>query len=166
MQTKNLDIYGSPPIPWSRVEQQLDQGDKHLTYWLATTGPGGSPHLAGVGAKWSDGKVYFVSGAGTRKSRDVAANPRCALSACLPDIDLVVEGTAVKVTDPATLERLAKAYVASGWPADVRDGAFVAPYSAPSAGPPPWNLYEVTVDSATGVATAEPLGATRWRFDR
>jgi hypothetical protein len=70
------------------------------------------------------------------------------------------------VTDAETLERLAKIYVAGGWPAEVRDGAFVAPFSAPSAGPPPWDLYEVTPVSATGVASSEPDGATRWLFDR
>jgi hypothetical protein len=39
------------------------------------------------------------------------------------------------------------------------------PYSAPSAGPPPWDLYEFTPTTAFGVATAEPHGATRWHFD-
>lgn len=165
MEIKNLDIYGHEPIPWSRVVGQLDAGDKHLTYWLATAGPDGRPHVAGVGALWSDGKVYVVSGPATRKSRNMMANPYCVLSVCLHDIDLVVEGTAVRVTDPATLDRIAKLYAAGGWPAEARDGAFVAPYSAPSAGPPPWHVYEVTPISATGVATAEPHGATQWRFD-
>lgn len=164
MDTENLDIYGHDPIPWSRVERQLDPGDKHRPYWLATTNPDGTPHLTGVGAIWSEGKIYVVSGPGTRKSRNLAANARCALSAGLIDIDLVVEGTAAKVTDSATLERVAKRYREGGWPVEVRDGAFIAPYSAPSAGPPPWDLYEVTPLSATGVATAAPDGATRWRF--
>jgi hypothetical protein len=166
MKTQNLDIYGSEAIPWSRVEKELDAGDRRETYWLATTSSDARPHVAGVGARWSDGKLYFTSGAGTRKSRNLAANPHCALSVGLPDIDLVVEGTAVKVTDPTTLERVARQYAAGGWPAEVRDGALVAPYSAPSAGPAPWDLYEVVPLSATGVATAEPYGATRWRFDR
>jgi hypothetical protein len=164
METRNLDRYGNEPIPWSRVEKQLDTETDHRTYWLATTGPDGRPHVAGVGARWSGGKFYFVSGGGTRKSRNVAADPRCALSVTLPDIDLVVEGTATRVTDPATLDRLAKLYAAQGWPAEAHDGALVAPYSAPSAGPPPWNLYELTPVTATGVATAEPHGATRWQF--
>ena len=33
-----------------------------------------------------------------------------------------------------------------------------------SAGPPPWHLYFFTLRTAFGVATAEPHGATRWRF--
>jgi hypothetical protein len=39
-----------------------------------------------------------------------------------------------------------------------------APYTAPSGGPPPWNLYRMTVHTAFGVASAEPSGATRWTF--
>ena len=42
--------------------------------------------------------------------------------------------------------------------------AFTAPFSAPSAGPPPWYLYRLTLHTAVGVATAEPHGATRWDF--
>jgi hypothetical protein len=46
----------------------------------------------------------------------------------------------------------------------VEGDAFTAPFTAPSGGPPPWNLYRVTVRTAFGVASAEPSGATRWRF--
>ena len=38
------------------------------------------------------------------------------------------------------------------------------PFSAPSAGPPPWYVYRFKFDKVIGVATAEPYGATRWRF--
>jgi len=57
-------------------------------------------------------------------------------------------------------------YREGGWPATVQGDAFTGPYSAPSAGPPPWYLYRFTIHTAFGVATAEPHGATRWRFDR
>ena len=33
-----------------------------------------------------------------------------------------------------------------------------------SAGPAPWYLFRITIDTAFGVATEEPHGATRWRF--
>ncbi len=123
MDTQNLDIYGSAPLAWTRVLGQLEASDSKGSYWLATTRPDGRPHVAGVGAVWVDGKFYFVSGAATRKSRNLAQNPNCVLSVSLPDLDLVVEGTAA-----------------------------------------PWDLYEVTAVTAIGVATAEPHGATRWRF--
>lgn len=164
METKNLDIYGSDPIPWSRVLQQLETANWTATWWLATAGGDGRPHLAGVGARWLDGKFYFVSGAATRKSRNLAANPVCALSVSLKDIDLVIEGAAERVSDAATLTRLAEAYAAGGWPASVSGESLTAPYSAPSAGPAPWDLYELRGTVAFGVATAEPYGAMRWRF--
>ena len=132
--------------------------------WVATTRPDGRPHVAGVGAIWLDGKFWIVSGPGTRKSRNLAENPNCVISVGLPGIDLVVEGTAERVTDDATLQRLADEYNAQGWEPVVKDGAFTAPYNAPSAGPPPWDLWEITPRTAFGVASADPQGATRWRF--
>src|SRR6266550_519993 len=73
---KNLDIYGDKPIPWSRALEQLDAGAPG-TYWLATTRPDGRPHVAAVGALWIDGRIYFVTGAGTRKGRNLAQNASC-----------------------------------------------------------------------------------------
>jgi pyridoxine/pyridoxamine 5'-phosphate oxidase len=167
MNEKNLDIYGDAPIPLSRALDQLEDVSEtnwRRTYWLATVRPDGRPHIAGVGALWIDGKFYFTSGEGTRKSRNLAENPNCVISVALPTLDLIVEGTVSKVTDDATLQQVAERYAAQGWPASVGDGALTAEYSAPSAGPPPWNLYVVTPTAAFGVATAEPYGAMRWRF--
>ena len=161
---KNLDIYGAKPIPWSRALEQLGSSTEG-TYWLATTRPDGRPHVAAVGALWVDGKIYFVSGSRTRKSRNLAANPSCVVSVSLTGIDLVFEGTAIRVADRPTLLRLAKRYAAQGWPARVSGEAFTAKYSAPSAGPPPWNLYVVRPSTAFGVAGTNPPGATRWRFE-
>jgi hypothetical protein len=84
----------------------------------------------------------------------------------LDDIDVVVEGTATKVTDAAVLERVANLYATQGWPARAEAGAITAPFSAPSAGRGPWDLYAVKPTVGVGVATKEPHGATRWRFDR
>ena len=162
---KNLDIYGAKPLPWSRALKQLSSSTAG-TYWLATTRPDGRPHVAGVGALWVDGKIYFVSGSRTRKSRNLEANPSCVVSVSLTGVDLVLEGRAIRVTDRPTLLRLAKRYAAQGWPASVSGAAFTAEYSAPSAGPPPWNLYVVKATTVFGVSTAEPSGATRWRFER
>jgi len=166
MQTKNLDIYGHDPIPWSRALALLEnfQGGPGQSTWIATTDPDGGAHLAGVGAVWLDGRYWFTSGPKTRKSRNIAANPTCAISVSLKGLDLVVEGRANRVTDDATLQRLAETYRTGGWEATVKEGAFTAAYSAPSAGPPPWYVYELVATKAFGVATAEPNGATRWVF--
>lgn len=113
---------------------------------------------------WSEGDFYIVSGPATRKSRNLVANPASTIAVALPGIDLIFEGEATRVTDAATLEQLAAIFRKGGWPAEVAGDAFTAPYSAPSAGPPPWHLYRFRYQTAFGVATAEPYGATRWTF--
>jgi len=166
MDQKNLDIYGNEPLPWSRPLAELEKfsSGPGQSVWLATTRPDGRTHVAGIGAIWLDGTFYFTSGPGTRKSRNLAENPNCVISLGLPGIDLVVEGTAARITDEATLQRVADKYKEEGWEPSVQEGAFTAEYSAPSAGPPPWDVYVMTLTTAFGVATAEPNGATRWRF--
>jgi hypothetical protein len=163
----NLDIYDHPPLPWSRPHDLLagSAAGPELTFFLGTVRPDGRPHSAPFGALWHDGDIYLVSGPETRKSRNLAANPACTVSVKLEGIDLVLEGEAKRVIDKATLEQLAQLY-RKDWPVEVEGDAFTAPYSAPSAGPPPWYLYRFTFHTVFGVATAEPHGATRWRFDR
>jgi hypothetical protein len=76
----------------------------------------------------------------------------------------VVEGTAAKVSDETRLHRVAEAYWAKyGWQVTVRDGAFYAD-GAPTAGPPPYEVYEVTPAMAFGFPTDETFSPTRWRF--
>ncbi|MGI8588801.1 MAG: pyridoxamine 5'-phosphate oxidase family protein [Chloroflexia bacterium] len=172
---QNLDGYGAPPIPWTRVRERLDEGisqdpgsggpDRH-TCWLATVRPDGRPHVMPLGVLWVDGAFYFNAGAGTRKAQNIAHNPHCVITVATHDFDLVVEGEAARVTDVAKLQRIAQVYAAQGWQATVLEGALAlsADYSAPSAGPPPWAVYEVTPATIFALGTAEPYGATRWRF--
>jgi hypothetical protein len=162
---KNLDIYGSDPLEWSRALADLDGPPKRDTAaFLGTVRPDGRPHSAGIGPAWVDGELYFTSSPAARKARNLAANAACTMSLRLPTVDLVLEGEAARVTDPATLESLAARYREGGWPAEVDGDALTAPYSAPSAGPPPWHAYRLTFHTAFAVATTEPYGATRWRF--
>jgi hypothetical protein len=119
----------------------------------------------GVGALWDRGNVYVVSGPQTQKSRNLAHNPNCAISTSMPGIDLSIEGTAERVTDDETLQRMSKRYGDTGWPARVEDDAFTYDYSAPSAGPPPWYLYRITPRTVVGVVSEEPGGAMLWSFD-
>ncbi len=165
-ETTNLDRYGNETLPWSRARDVLASLDPaaNITWFLGTTRPDGRPHAAGVGALWHDGDVYFTSGSGTRKTKDLANNPAATISVNLRGIDLVFEGQTSRVTDRATLETVVKKFNEGGWPATVEGEAFTAPFSAPSAGPPPWSLYRLRVATVFGVAGEEPHGATRWRF--
>lgn len=176
MDAKNLaDLYGTPLLEWPRIEATLEQGvsqapgtggpNRH-TCWLTTINADGSPHVTGIGAVWVDGAFWFETGEETRKGRNLARDPRCALSLATSDFDIVVEGDAHIVTDPPTVAALAGRWAAEGWPVRVDDSgtALTAAYSAPSAGPPPWRVYRITPRAASALLTVEPGGATRWRF--
>jgi hypothetical protein len=133
---------------------------------LATINPDGTPHLTGVGTVWQDGMFWFESGDTTRKSRNVARDPRCTVSISVHEFDLVVDGEVEKVLEPATVARMASLWAAEGWPCRVDETgiALTADYSAQSAGPPPWYVYRITPRQATVIETIKPGRATRWTF--
>ncbi|MBA3415922.1 MAG: pyridoxamine 5'-phosphate oxidase family protein [Chloroflexia bacterium] len=174
IKTTNLDRYGNAALPWNRPRDLLaatpqpDVPGGFGSAYLGTVRPDGRPHAAGIGPCWFAGDLYFKSGPETRKTRNLAANPAGTIAMRLAGIDLVLEGEATRVTDRPTLEAVAALYRQGGWPAAVDEAGdgLTAPFSAPSAGPPPWHLYRFRFHTAFGVAAAEPFGATRWRFDR
>ena len=168
---RNLDGYDAPPIPWARVQEVLDVDitqapgtggpDRHTT-WLATTSPDGRPHVVPVGVLFVDGNLYFSASRASRKARNLERDPRCVVTVATHPFDLVFEGTAALVTDEAELTRARDAFAAGGWEATVQDGALTAPYSAPSAGPPPWHVFRITPGTVFALGTAEPYGAMRF----
>jgi len=119
-----------------------------------------------LGINWMDGALYFSTGAGTRKAKNLARDPRCVVTVATHDFDIVVEGKATRVTDPAVVARMAEEYRADGWPATVSDDgiSLTAEFSAPSAGLPPYIIYEVTPETVFALGTAEPYGATSFKF--
>ncbi len=167
-ETKNLDIYGDPPLEWQRVidalakARDLPVSDAGSHFWIATTRPDGRAHVMGAGIAWDGSHFYLVSGPGTQKSKNLARDPRCVITVAAPGIDIVAEGETTIVRDEAELQRIATLY--SDWGPQVRDGAFWHEFSAPSAGPPPWDVYKITPTTVYAVAAEEPNGATRWRL--
>jgi hypothetical protein len=177
METRNLaELYNAPPMEWGDVRTRLDAGiaqapgsddgpGRH-TCWLTTINADGSPHVTALGAEWVDGAFFFTTGRPSRKGRNLARDPRCAMSVSVREFDLTVEGSARLMTDGETVARLARVWADGGWPCEVDESgiALTAPYSAQSAGPPPWHVYRIEVRSAYAVQTVEPYGATRWTF--
>jgi hypothetical protein len=174
MRAKNLaELYDLPPLQWDAVTSRLDAGytqapgtggpDRHST-WLVTINDDGSPHVTGIGSMWLDGTFWFETGKQTRKGRNLARDSRCSLSLATDQFDLVADGTAELVTDPAVVARIAELYKVD-WPCEVDESgiALTAEFSAPSAGPPPWHVYQVTVHAAT-VLSVTGGGATRFDF--
>ena len=86
------------------------------------------------------------------------------MSGCVPGMDLVFEGEARRVTDAPTLEAVAALYRrgrlarAGGWRRV--QGALQRTQRGPAAVAP----LRLQTHTVFGVATAEPYGATRWRF--
>jgi hypothetical protein len=164
---------GLPPVDWAAVAERLEAGPapaagaaNSRTKWLSTVNQDGSPHVTAAGALWLDGTFWFQTGAGTRKGRNVARDPRCSIAVPVRDADVVVEGDAVRGTEPGGLARIAKARADQGWPAGPDDSGrgITAPFSAPSQGPPPRNVYRMEPRSAIVTLAAGPGGLTRFRF--
>jgi hypothetical protein len=169
-ETTNLDPGSQTALDWSRVRDQLtapsppDQPGGYFPSYLGSVRPDGRPHATAVGIRWYDGDLYFLSGSGTRKSRNLAANPACTLAMRLPDgLDLVLEGEATPIEDPAILEPVGALIRQSGWPVELTGGGFTAPFGPQDGGPPPWPLYRFVFHTALAHGEA---GATRWRFAR
>lgn len=152
--------------PWAEVYECLAPEGNESTYWLATVRPDGRPHVVPVGVARLDGALYFTTGQGTRKGKNLAHNSHCVITLSGRGFDIVVEGEAAKVSDETKLQRVASAYASQGWPAFVHDGVLDAPYSAPTTGPAPYDVYEVTptVAFAFGTEEATVNHATRYRF--
>ena len=162
--------------PWALAEERLSNPASGQTSWLATVRPDGSPHLMPIIAFWVEGALHFVVGEGTRKGRNLAADERCVVATgnmTLPSLDLVVEGRARPVSDPADVRRLAELFRGSGWAGLEARGDRVQGPHAPTAGPPPYAIYRLEPTTIFGFpgmfgmeqAEGELPKPTRWDFD-
>jgi nitroimidazol reductase NimA-like FMN-containing flavoprotein (pyridoxamine 5'-phosphate oxidase superfamily) len=172
-------VTGAPATPWAHADERLSTPERERNYWLATIRPDGRPHVMPILGLWLDDAFHFITGERTRKGKNLAGNPQCVVASSskkLPALDVIIEGRATRVTDEAKLSRLADAYGSElHWPLEVRDGAVVGD-NAPTAGPPPYAVFEVTpttVFGLPGIAGTEEgtsegsegtLTPTRWRF--
>jgi nitroimidazol reductase NimA-like FMN-containing flavoprotein (pyridoxamine 5'-phosphate oxidase superfamily) len=156
-----LSAEDARPPSWREAQGRLEEAQ---FYWLATTRPDGQPHVVPILAVWLDGALHFSAGPSSRKSRNLAQGHRCSIAVDSDDLHLIVEGTAARVSNTARLERLAELYATKyGWEVAVHGGAFYAD-GAPTAGPPPYDVYEVLSTTVFAFGTDESFGAMRWRF--
>lgn len=154
--------------PWSAGREVLQKAEM---YWLSTIRPEGRPHVTPLIGVWLDddqdaqsGALYFCTGTEERKARNLAHNTQCILTTgrntMQPGLDVVVEGEAVPVTDAATLQRLAEAYLAKygpTWTFAVQDGMFKGEAGNLA------QVFEVRPVTAFGFGKA-PFSQTRWQF--
>lgn len=117
MRAKNLEDRDAAPVQdWASITRVLDDGftqapdsggPNRFTTWLATLNADGSPHVTAVGAISVDGAFWFQTGDPTRKAKNLARDSRCSLCVSAHEFDLVIEGTAEKITDTDTIARVA-----------------------------------------------------------
>jgi hypothetical protein len=157
------------PTPWAEAVGQIKKAE---LFWLATVRPDGRPHVTPLLAIWLDGALFFSTGADERKAKNIRHNAHCILTtgcnALNEGFDLVIEGDAIRMTDSATLQRVADLYEAkygSAWRYIVRDGALYHAHEALRGEDASAALvYEVAPTTAFGFGKGEPFSQTRWQF--
>ncbi|CCH28298.1 pyridoxamine 5'-phosphate oxidase family protein [Actinosynnema sp. NPDC047251] len=150
----------APATPWTEARRKFAEAE---VYWLSTVRPDGRPHVTPLIAVWHDEAVHLCTGQDERKARNVAENPNVVVTtgdnALHGGLDLVVEGTAERVTDPGALAALAAAWEAKygpDWHLDVVEGGFANPHGVAL-------VFRVEPVTAFGFGK-DPYSQTRWRF--
>lgn len=161
---------GAVARPWSEVADALERAE---IFWLATVRRDGRPHVTPLPAMWLDGSLHFCTGPGEQKAKNLESNPRCVLTTGTDrfrsGLDVVVEGSAVRVTDESLLRRLAAMWESKlGWPFDVVDGGFRDRSSetadAQADAPGPAYVFAVAPSKVLAFGKGEPFSQTRYRF--
>jgi nitroimidazol reductase NimA-like FMN-containing flavoprotein (pyridoxamine 5'-phosphate oxidase superfamily) len=162
------DASATPP-PWEAIEGLLI--DAQL-YWIITVRADGRPHAVPLVGVWQDGAFAFCTGAGEQKNRNLDGNPQVAVTTGSTGadgwdtgVDVVVEGTAVRVTDPEALQALAEAWLAKygeDWHFEVRGQEFVE--LSASGGSTEGGAWVYRVRPAKVLAFGGAHGQTRYRF--
>jgi len=153
---------GADPVAWVEAIPRLETAE---IFWLSTVRPNGRPHVTPLIAVWLDGALYLSTSADERKYKNLLGNPHVVITtgcnALHEDIDLVIEGDAVRVSNESTLHRVADEFFkkyGKEWHFTVRDGAFLNPEGG--GGP----LHHVRPKMAFGFGRGEQYSQTRWRF--
>jgi nitroimidazol reductase NimA-like FMN-containing flavoprotein (pyridoxamine 5'-phosphate oxidase superfamily) len=138
--------------------------DAAEVFWLSSVRPDGRPHVTPLLAVWLDGALFFCTGAGERKAANLGANPSCVLTTGtngLDGVDVVVEGRALPVVDPAGRRAVADAFEAKyGAHFEPPDGTWVGLGDAVRTGGVV--LYEVAPTAVLAFGKGEPYSQTRW----
>ncbi|MEU7427966.1 pyridoxamine 5'-phosphate oxidase family protein [Streptomyces sp. NPDC040750] len=102
---------------WAEARRHLEAAE---IFWLSTVRPDGRLHVTPLIAAWHDGALYFSTGSQEQKARNLAHDAHCALTtggnSLTGGLDLVVEGNARQVADPALIEEVIAAYEAKYGP--------------------------------------------------
>ena len=148
------------PTPWSDAAQVLEHAE---LYWLTTVRADGRPHVTPLIGVVDGGAVHFCTGPEEQKARNLEQRRQVALTTgtntWAQGLDVVVEGTAVRVTDRDALQRLADAFegkYGSVWHFDVGEGGF-------GTGEDPAPVFRIEPAKVLAFAK-DPHAQTSYRF--
>ncbi|MGD9934617.1 MAG: pyridoxamine 5'-phosphate oxidase family protein [Dehalococcoidia bacterium] len=103
-------------LEWEWAEQRLTES---RNYWLSTLSADGAPHAMAVWGIWLDGRLWFSTGGGSKKARNLVADPRCVVTTERADEAVVVEGHAEHMTEvPADVPGIYFEKYGMGYPED------------------------------------------------
>jgi len=130
--TPEQDIrFGDPeagPTPWTEVLHVLETAE---LFWISTVGKNGCPQVTPLPATWYEDRLHFCTGPEEQKAVNIARNAHVALTTGCnrwnDGLDVVVEGTAVRVEDDARLSALADLWrtkYQGDWDFSAKDGMF------------------------------------------
>ncbi|HEX3197453.1 MAG TPA: pyridoxamine 5'-phosphate oxidase family protein [Propionibacteriaceae bacterium] len=155
--------------PWDDIERLLT--DAQL-YWIITVRRDGRPHAVPLVGVWHDGAFAFCTGPDEQKQRNLDANPQVAVTTGTTGAsgwnagkDIVVEGTAQRVTAAEALQALADAWFAKygeDWRFEVRGEEFVE--LSHSGGSTEGGAWVYRVKPAKVIAFGDAHGQTTYRF--
>ncbi|HKN39743.1 MAG TPA: pyridoxamine 5'-phosphate oxidase family protein, partial [Acidimicrobiia bacterium] len=99
------------PASWADTLAAIEAAE---LFWISTVRGDGRPHVTPLVAVWHDGALCFSTGPDEQKAVNLRSNPHVVMTTGCNDwqdgLDVMVEGEARRVTDRATLERLAEAW--------------------------------------------------------
>jgi general stress protein 26 len=143
---------GTGLLPWSWAEERLAAS---RNYWVATVWPEGRAHLMPVWGMWNEGAFWFSSSNGSRKARNLMADPRCTVATEDADSPVVLEGMARHVTDRETLARML------AW----ENAKYETDYSIDTLDPVVNACFRIAPTWAFGIKKGDFTGSpTRWDF--
>jgi Pyridoxamine 5'-phosphate oxidase len=93
---------GSGLLPWSWAAERLTAA---RNYWVTSVWPDGRPHSTPVWGMWDDPVLWFTCAVGSRKARNLTAEPRCVITTEDAGDPVIVEGIARIVTDDQSIRR-------------------------------------------------------------
>jgi general stress protein 26 len=151
-------------VSWDETRTLLEAAE---LFWICTVRPDGRPHVTPLVATWVDEAIHFHTGAKEQKFANLRNNPHVVLvTGCKQwdrGVDVVVEGDAVQVTDPAVLGRLAAAWARKWdgrWQLTVGGGGFLHSAEDDFVS----EVFSVVPTTIYSHAKGDPFGQTRHRF--